>query len=760
MPAPATNEELLELVRKSGVVEEKRLSTYLAQPRPNPLPSEPQKLAAQMLRDGILTRFQAEQFLQGKWRRFTIGKYKVLERIASGGMGSVYLCEHKFMRRRAAVKVLPTAKANDPSTLERFYREARAVAALDHVNVVRAYDIDQEENLHFLVMEYVDGASLQEIVRKSGPLDPLRAAHYISQAAQGLRHAHEVAGIVHRDIKPSNLIVDRQGTVKILDMGLARFFNDEEDLLTKKYDENVLGTADYLAPEQVLDSHGVDIRADIYSLGATFYYCLTGKAPFQDGTVAQKLIWHQTRQPKPVRTLRKDVPEGLIALLEKMMAKDPAERFQTPAQLIQALAPWTQNQIAPPAEAEMPRLGAEGPTQTGPKTPSSKTRKAGAAPAKPAPAPPSPSPRGGRPAAQSARPVADPQAAPPSPQVSAESPNPAAEPGAEEAAWPWENLTATVAPESPAVQPAADEESLAWENLTAATRDTKTGPDTDPRPVRRSAASSETTAAGSGFALAGVPIAELARQPVTWVVAGGSLVVIALVLWLVLRGRGAPAAENGGSNAPSRPRLVVSRHGGPNTVPTVREALKKARPHERILLADDLEEQLDLTDGKPVTLESEEGRPITWRLPPAHTPRPYLLFLSNARDVHLKGITFDGGEKVEEILLLTGVCPGLTLEDLRFQGFTRSAVVVANCAGTAEHPVRLTGLHAYTQQAREAALLFDLNPKVSPRRNDFVILRDFQFEGPFKEPVHAAVPQALEGVDQHEKVGLKASGHP
>ena len=265
------------------------------------LPNEPGRLAGLLVRDGVLTHFQAEQFLQGKWRRFTIGKYKVLERLGSGGMGSVYLCEHKLMRRRVAVKVLPTAKAEDTSSLERFYREARAVAALDHPNIVRAYDIDQDDKLHFLVMEHVDGSSLQEIVKKAGPMDVLRACHYMRQAALGLQHAHETAGLVHRDIKPGNILVDRNGIVKVLDMGLARFFHDEEDMLTKKYDENVLGTADYLAPEQALDSHAVDIRADIYSLGATFYFCLTGRTPFAEGTVAQKLIWHQTRQPKPIR---------------------------------------------------------------------------------------------------------------------------------------------------------------------------------------------------------------------------------------------------------------------------------------------------------------------------------------------------------------------------------------------------------------------------------------------------------------------------
>src|SRR5207245_931183 len=140
------------------------------------------------------------------------------------------------------------------------------------------------------------------------------------------------------------------------DMGLARFFHDEDDVLTKKYDENVLGTADYLAPEQALDSHSVDIRADIYALGATFYFCLSGRTPFCEGTVAQKLIWHQTRQPKSIRCLRPEVPEGLAAVLEKMMAKDPDQRYQLPWEVVEALDPWTATPIDPPPEAEMPRL--------------------------------------------------------------------------------------------------------------------------------------------------------------------------------------------------------------------------------------------------------------------------------------------------------------------------------------------------------------------------------------------------------------------
>src|SRR5262245_38376927 len=323
MAAPANINEFLDLVRKSGVMEDKRLDAYVQKARATgTLPSEPSKLAGLFVHDGLLTHFQAEQIMLGKWRRFTIGKYKVLERLGSGGMGSVYLCEHKLMRRRVAVKVLPTAKAEDDAALQRFYREARAVAALDHPNIVRAYDIDQDEKLHFLVMEYVDGSSLQDIVKKSGAMDVVRACHYMKQAADGLQHAHDAAGLVHRDIKPGNILVDRGGTVKVLDMGLARFFNDEEDNITKKYDENVLGTADYLAPEQALNSHEVDIRADIYSLGATFYFCLTGRTPFNEGTVAQELIWHQTRQPKPIRTFRQDVPAALVAVIDSVMAKE------------------------------------------------------------------------------------------------------------------------------------------------------------------------------------------------------------------------------------------------------------------------------------------------------------------------------------------------------------------------------------------------------------------------------------------------------
>ena len=351
MPAPATATEFLDLVRRSDLVGEDKWRDDFAAPN-----ATVEAVAQGMVAAGALTRFQAKQLKAGRYKRFEIaGKYRLLELLGVGGMGAVYLCEHKFMKRLVALKVLPVEKLADPTALMRFYREARAVAALDHPNIVRAYDIDVAEKMHFLVMEYVDGASVQELVARHGPLDPGRAANYVAQAAHGLHHAHRL-GMVHRDIKPGNLLLERTGTVKILDMGLARFFDQTSDNLTERFDNNcVLGTADYLAPEQATTSV-VDIRADIYALGGTFYFMLTGQSPFPDGTIAHKLLCHQTQEPKPVRAFRDDVPSELLALLEKMMLKDPAGRPQTPEELYDLVSSLVDPTPLAPPESEMPNL--------------------------------------------------------------------------------------------------------------------------------------------------------------------------------------------------------------------------------------------------------------------------------------------------------------------------------------------------------------------------------------------------------------------
>lgn len=354
MPVANSADQFIELLHKSQLVDDERLKSVLP-PQP---PENPRELADLLIKQGVLTPFQASLLLNGKWRGFMIanGKYKLLQLLGVGGMGKVYLCEHIRMKRLVALKVLPFDQLKDKDAIARFNREAVAAASLNHPNIVKAYDIDQDGSLHFLVLEYVDGSSLHEIVKKHGPFEISRACHYISQAALGLQHAHE-AGWVHRDIKPGNLLLDRAGTVKLLDLGLARLFQTKPgDELTQRLDSKpVMGTADYLSPEQALNSSDVDIRTDIYSLGATFYYLLAGRAPYERGTITEKLLAHQLKDPDPITSLRPDIPPALVAVLKKMMAKKTVHRYQTPIAVAEALAPWTSGPIEPPAEEEMPK---------------------------------------------------------------------------------------------------------------------------------------------------------------------------------------------------------------------------------------------------------------------------------------------------------------------------------------------------------------------------------------------------------------------
>jgi serine/threonine protein kinase len=362
MPAPATIDDFLDVVRKSNQVDTARLDEHLRKlSQKDAMPAEPRKLAAVLVRDGVITGFQAEQFLQGKWRGFTIGGYRILERIGAGGSGTVYLAEHQVMKRRVAVKMLPPHLNDGPAAVERFRREAQAIAALDHPNIVRAHDFRQEGPIHFLVMEYINGPSLQEVVQRQGALPVAVACEYIRQAAIGLEHAHK-AGLVHRDVKPGNLLVDASGTVKVLDLGLARYAPEGQESVTKKFDENtVMGTADYLAPEQALSLHNVDARADIYSLGATFYTLLAGEPPFHEGSVTQKLLWHQMRSPVPLRKRRPEVPEEVDEIISAMMAKDPNERLQTAAEVAALLEPWSTGGPAPQGPGTAVRPGPPSP---------------------------------------------------------------------------------------------------------------------------------------------------------------------------------------------------------------------------------------------------------------------------------------------------------------------------------------------------------------------------------------------------------------
>lgn len=328
--------QFLEIVCKSGLVAEPDLGDLLADQE---LPDNPEQAAEILIGAGLLTAFQAKLLLQGKYKGMLLGPYKVLRPIGQGGMGFVYLAEHLALGRQVALKVLRANQINTPGALERFQREGRAAAALDHPNIVGVHDVCTAGTTHYLVMEYVAGQSLEALLQQKGRLPAAQAVNYAIQIAQGLRHAHE-RGIVHRDIKPANLLVDGDGTLKILDMGLARFYNDTDDDLTERLGGGILGSPDYIAPEQALGQ--LDIRSDIYSLGATLYRLLLGQPPFASGTVNQKLIDHQRRAVTPPNLLDSTIPVKLSQAVLRMLAKDPNARFQTPDEVIAALgACWS-----------------------------------------------------------------------------------------------------------------------------------------------------------------------------------------------------------------------------------------------------------------------------------------------------------------------------------------------------------------------------------------------------------------------------------
>jgi serine/threonine protein kinase len=706
MPAPTTVDEFVDLVRKSAVLDEPRLSQYVQKLKADPTtPKDLSGVAGLFIRDGLLTYFQAEQFLQGKWKRFTIGKYKVLEKLGSGGMGQVFLCEHKLMRRRVAVKVLPTAKAADPSSLDRFYREARAVAALDHPNIVRAYDIDQDDNLHFLVMEYVDGASLQDIIRKTGPMDVTRACHYIYWSAVGLQHAH-VSGLIHRDIKPGNILVDRQGVVKILDLGLARFFNDDQDLLTKKYDESVLGTADYLAPEQAIDSHTVDGRADIYSLGATFYFLLTGNPPFSEGSVAQKLLWHQTRTPKPVREVRPDVPADVAAVLQKMMAKKPQERYATPGELAEALLPFTQKAIPPPPDEEMPQLSAAAQgVASGPVSITSTPRTTPTAPKTPPPAHERGLPTAVQPAAVAAQ-------------------RPAPSPQKNDANVALADADTHRNKPVPVVEPIPDSTPGApiWEAISAETANAARA-DTDKKrregssrrvkvqpPEPKSTPRRETVKPGKKPARA-------APRPIVLVLAalGGVLLIGGIAFAAYWFGFREKTKQEGPASTDPR-TLVLTKHGGgaPLHYPSLQKALEDFRPGDTIVIRDEVWEEFAAATRPKDLVLTAEGRRVTWRAPPGVKGQQdrALLALHGAEGGRISGITFDCGSQVSTGLRLSGPCPGLVVEDVDIVNATNAAVVVHDCGGDKSRPVSIRKCRFANPAGKDArsAVVFSSDP--------------------------------------------------
>ncbi len=263
-------------------------------------------------------------------------RYRILRELGRGGMGVVYQARQTVMDRPVVIKVVSKALLDQPDAVERFHREVRAAARLSHPNIVTAYDAEQAGESHMLVMEFVPGQTLAEVLRRHGPLAVAHACHFVRQAALGLQHAHE-QGMVHRDIKPQNLMLTPKGQVKVLDFGLAKLASERGSRAGLTSDGAYMGTPEYCAPEQATDARSADIRADIYSLGCTLYCLLAGRPPFEADTPVQAALAHLMQEPPPLPGLRPDVPPELWQAVARMLAKDPAKRYQAPAEVARAL---------------------------------------------------------------------------------------------------------------------------------------------------------------------------------------------------------------------------------------------------------------------------------------------------------------------------------------------------------------------------------------------------------------------------------------
>ncbi len=335
----------LDNLRQSGLLSAAQLNAALLK-----LPDSPRGrvIARALVNEGLITKFQAEQLLAGRINGFFLDQYRILEQLGQGGMARVYKAEHKTMARAVALKILAPSLLRTERAQDLFGREIRAVAQLIHPHIVTAFDSNKVNGRYYLILEFINGPNLDQFVRDKGPLPHGLACEFIRQAALGLQFAHE-KGMVHRDIKPANLLLQlddhgRPQTVKVSDFGLARLGEKEKPeheqvgtILTK--DNTIMGTPDFLSPEQSRDLHHTDIRSDLYSLGGTFYFLLTRRVPFPGGTVLEKLVRHSTDEPTPIASLRPDVPAEVMAIVSKLMAKDPAHRFQTPAEAVEALTP-------------------------------------------------------------------------------------------------------------------------------------------------------------------------------------------------------------------------------------------------------------------------------------------------------------------------------------------------------------------------------------------------------------------------------------
>jgi serine/threonine-protein kinase len=327
--------------------------------------TDPVALAEYLAKIEWLTDYQVWQLFHGQWDELVIGPYQLLSPLGQGGVSDVFKAWDTGKGRIVAIKVLRQHLAQNADAVRQFQREREAVTRLSHPNIIRTYDAAQTDGARYCAMEFVEGMDLDRFVQRAGPLPVEQACDYVRQVAQGLQHAHQL-GLVHRDIKPANLFLlhpplptdnaaARRGpdpVVKIIDWGLARLMPGSGEAPgstghdTAEERGMLIGTADYIAPEQARDASIVDTRADIYSLGCTFYYLLAGRPPFAGATLMQKLMEHQEAEPAEIRTLRPDVPEEAAGILHKMMLKKPEERYQIPLLVVAALRRFCPRSLA------------------------------------------------------------------------------------------------------------------------------------------------------------------------------------------------------------------------------------------------------------------------------------------------------------------------------------------------------------------------------------------------------------------------------
>ncbi len=316
-------------------------------------------LAAHFVRQGVLTEYQVDQLRSGR-TKLTLGPYVVTDWIGQGGMGQVFKAVHRIMGREVALKVLPLDRSN-PDSIAKFNREIRTQSQLDHPNLVRAFDAGHDGNVYYLVTEYVPGADLRRLVRSEGKLSVQQAAKVGLDTAMALEHAHQ-RGLIHRDVKPGNILVTPEGVAKVSDLGLAGFIDEgESDPRSGK----IVGTPDYLSPEQIKTPHQVTPASDIYSLGCTLYYAVTGKVPFPGGSPAEKARRHCEETPWHPRRFDPDINEEFVELIADMMAKDPEKRIATATEVIARLEPWAREAAPLPSQQMTPSPWMSPPLPTG-----------------------------------------------------------------------------------------------------------------------------------------------------------------------------------------------------------------------------------------------------------------------------------------------------------------------------------------------------------------------------------------------------------